>query len=39
MSGVITKRDFFRIWIEFGFKKALKVLTSKHPVALIILMS
>lgn len=39
MSGVITKKDFFKIWKTFGFKKAFRVLISKHSVALAILMS
>lgn len=38
MSGVITKKDFFKIWQSFGFSKALKVLVSFNPVALNLLM-
>lgn len=39
MSGVVTKKHFFLIWREFGFRKALRVLTSREPVALILLIS
>lgn len=39
MQGVITKKHFFGIWKEFGFKKAIRVLTSREPVALILLIS
>ena len=39
MKGTITKKDFFKIWQSFGFKKALEVMTSKEPVALILLIN
>jgi hypothetical protein len=37
MQGVITKKDFFKVWKEFGLKKALKILVSKQETALLIL--
>ena len=39
MKGTVTKKHFFVVWKEFGFKKALKILTSTEPVALLVLMS
>ncbi len=39
MKGIITKKHFFEIWKSFGFKKAIKVLTSKEEVALAVLVS
>jgi hypothetical protein len=38
MNGTVTKKHFFIIWKEFGFKKAVKILKSKEPVALMVLM-
>ena len=38
MSGVVTKRHFFLIWREFGFRAAMRILTSREPVALLTLM-
>jgi hypothetical protein len=38
MQGVVTKRHFFQIARTFGWRKALRVLTSRRPVALTILM-
>ncbi len=39
MKGVVSKKHFFKIWKSFGFKKAIKVIASKEPVALIVLIS
>lgn len=38
MAGTITKKHFFLIWREFGFRTALHVLFSREPVALLALM-
>lgn len=38
MSGVITKKHFFKIWKHFGLQKAMRVLMSTQPVALMALM-
>ncbi len=38
MSGVITKRHFFKIWRYFGFRMAIRVLISKSDTAMLILM-
>ena len=38
MVGLVTKKHFFLIWKEFGFRKASKVLLSRQPVALMELM-
>lgn len=38
MQGLVTKKHFFKIWSAFGFIKAVKVLTSRKPVALLELM-
>jgi hypothetical protein len=39
MSGVITKKHFFQIWKAFNLKVALRILTSREPVALLTLIS
>lgn len=39
MTGVVTKKHFFMILKHFGMKKALQILVSRKPVALITLMS
>lgn len=39
MSGVVSKKHFFLIAKEFGIKKAVKVLLSKEPVALMLLIA
>lgn len=39
MTGVVTKKHFFSIAKSFGWKKALKILVSRKPVALITLMA
>ena len=39
MSGLVTKKHFFLIAKSFGIRKALKVLLSSEPVALLVLMS
>ena len=38
MKGTITKKDFFEVWKNFGFKIAVKVLFSGNQTALSILM-
>lgn len=38
MKGAITKKHFLIILKEFGWKKAIKILLSKKPVALTLLM-
>ena len=38
MKGVITKKHFVEITRTFGIRKALKVLFSRRPVALTLLM-
>ena len=37
MQGVITKKNFFQIAKAFGWKKAFKILFSRKPTALLIL--
>lgn len=37
MGGTITKRHFFKIWLEYGFKTAWIILWSKSDTALLIL--
>jgi len=37
MQGTVTKRHFFQIWSAFGWCKAFQVLTSRQPVALMLL--
>ncbi len=39
MNGLVTKKHFFQIWIAFGLKKAVKILISREPVALMVLMA
>ena len=39
MTGVITKKHFFLILKNFGWRKAFKLLTSKEPVALLLLVN
>lgn len=39
MKGVITKKHALLVWREFGFRKAIALLLSKEPVALITLIS
>lgn len=38
MQGTITKRHFFKIWREFGFKIAWLILISKSDTAMLIIM-
>jgi len=38
MSGLVTKKHFFLIGRSFGYKKAFKLLFSRQPVALLVLM-
>lgn len=38
MSGTINKTHFFKIWKAFNLKMAFRVLISREPVALIVLM-
>jgi hypothetical protein len=38
MQGFVTKKHFFAIWAAFGAKKAFKILLSRKPVALNVLM-
>ena len=38
MKGTITKKHFLMILKEFGWKKAIKILLSRKPVALTLLM-
>jgi hypothetical protein len=38
MTGVVTKKHIILIAKEFGWVKALKVLISRKPVALMVLM-
>jgi len=39
MKGVITKRHFFMVLRNFGWRKAFKLITSKDGVALMVLMT
>ena len=39
MKGLVTKKHWLMIWKEFGFRKAMKILMSREPVALIELMA
>lgn len=38
MQGVITKKDWWAVAKEFGIMKAVKLLTSRKQVALLVLM-
>jgi hypothetical protein len=38
MTGVVTKKHFIQIWRAFGFKKAMRILLSREPVALLTLL-
>jgi hypothetical protein len=38
MAGTVTKKDFFKIAKYFGWYMAFKVLFSRKPVALTVLM-
>jgi hypothetical protein len=39
VSGVVTKKHFFLVGKIFGWKKAFKILFSRKPVALMVLMA
>jgi len=39
MKGVITKKHFFMVLRNFGWRKAFKLITSKDGVALMVLMT
>lgn len=39
MVGVVSKKHFFLVAKEFGWRKAFKLLLSKEPVALMVLMA
>ena len=38
MNGLVTKKHWRLVWKEFGFVAAIRLLTSRKPVALTILM-
>ena len=39
MNGLVQKRHFWQVLRAFGFRKAVQLLISREPVALIVLMA